>query len=120
MFDIKLCVNEASAVAITTDFWMSQANEAYCGITGHWLKMWDMQSAVLQCINVPERHTAHHVADLFRRFADEWCITGKFQAIVTDNARNMVSAVAQTDFVHLPCLAHSTELSILHGFKAAD
>ena len=32
----------------------------------------------------------------------------------------MVSAVNQTGFSHIPCLAHSLQLSILHGFKAED
>ena len=32
----------------------------------------------------------------------------------------MVSAVNQTGFSHIPCWAHSLQLSILHGFKAAD
>ena len=32
----------------------------------------------------------------------------------------MVSAVNQTGFSHIPCLAQSQQLSMLHGFEAAD
>ena len=32
----------------------------------------------------------------------------------------MVSAVNQTSFSHILCLAHSLQLSIMYGFKAAD
>ena len=32
----------------------------------------------------------------------------------------MVLAVNQTGFSHIPCLAHSLQLNIVHGFEAAD
>ena len=51
---------------------------------------------------------------------NDWDITKKMQVLVTDNAQNMVSAVNQTGFAYIPCLAHSLKLSIFHGFKAAD
>jgi len=89
----KASLNETSAVAIITDFWTVQANEALWSLTGHWLEISEMQSAVLQCINIHEHHTGNQVADLLLHFADEWSITTKLQAIVTDNARNMVSGV---------------------------
>ena len=46
-------------------------------------------------------------------------ITSKVKAVITDNARNMTSAVAIARFPHKPCMAHSLQLSILHGFKVA-
>ena len=71
-------------------------------------------------MHVVERDYSVNVAELYKQFANDWDITKKIQVLVTDNARNMVSAVNQTGFSHIPCLAHSLQLSILHGFKAAD
>lgn len=118
---IKEAVKNSKAIALTCDFWTSLSNESYCGITGHWITdHWILKSVVLQCAHVVERHYSANLTELFKQFANDWYITKKIQVLVTDNARNMVSAVNQTDFPHIPCLAHSLQLSILHGFKAAN
>jgi len=37
----------------TSDFWTSLGNEAYNGITGHWISdEWRMQCSVLECRTV--------------------------------------------------------------------
>ena len=69
---------------------------------------------------VVERHCSGNIAELYKLFVKKWDITKKTQFLVTGNARNMVSAVKQTGFAHIPCLAHSLQLSILHGIIAAD
>ena len=118
---IKEAVKNSKAVALTSDFWTSLGNESYCGIVCHWITDdWNLKSVVLACVHVVERHFPVNVAELYKQFANDWDITKKIQVIVTDNARNMVSAVNQTGFSHIPCLAHSLQLSVLHGFKAAD
>ena len=75
---------------------------------------------MLECRHVVERHFAANVAEVFENFAADWDITSKVKAVITDNGRNMTSAVALTGFPHIPCMAHSLQLSILHGFKVAD
>lgn len=118
---VKESVKNAKGIALTSDFWTSLGNENYCGVTGHWITDdWKLKSVVLQCVNVVERHYSDNIAGLYKQFTTDWDITNRIQAIVTDNARNMVSAVQKADFAHIPCLAHSIQLSILHGFKAAD
>ena len=74
----------------------------------------------MECVNVVERHYSENILELFKQFATDWDIKNKIKALVTDNARNMVSAIKKTDFAHIPCLAHSLQLSILYEFKAAD
>ena len=71
-------------------------------------------------MHVVERHYSSNIAELCKQFARDWDITKKIQVLVTDNARNMISAVKQTGFALIPCLAHSLQLSISHGFKAED
>ena len=121
MESIKEAVKNSKAVALTSDFWTSLGNESYCGIICHWITDdWNLKGVVLACVHVVERHYSVNVAELYKQFANGWDITKKIQVLVTDNARNMVSAVNQTGFSHIPCLTHSLQLSILHGFKAAD
>ena len=119
--DLKKTVESLHAVAMTSDFWTSLGNKAYCGITGHLINDdWEMQSAVMECRHVVERHFAQNVAELFTNFAAAWGITSKVKAPVTDNARYMTAAVALCSFLHIPCVAHCLQLSILHSFKIAD
>ena len=119
--DITKMLDSVHAVAITSDFWTSLANEAYCGFTGHWINDdWELQSAILECRHVVERHFASNVADLFTDFVADWGLTSKVKAFITDNARNMTAAVTLTGYPRIPCIAHCLQLSILHGFKIAD
>ena len=120
MESIKEAVKNSKTVALTSDFWTSLGNESYCGIICHWITDdWNLKSVVLACVHVVERHYSVVVAELYYQFANDWDKT-KIQVLVTDNARNMVSAVNQTVFFRIPCLAQSLQLSILHRFKAVD
>lgn len=71
MYDEKLqeyrnTVESCTSLALTTDFWTSNNNESYCGITGHWIDCdWKLTSVTLGCLHVEERHTAANVASLF-------------------------------------------------------
>ena len=67
-----------------------------------------------------ERHYSTNIAELYIKFAKDWDITKKIKVLVTDKARNMASAVNQTGFARILCLTHSLQVSICHGFKAAD
>jgi len=119
--ELKVKVNRASAIAITSDFWTSLGNESYCGVTTHWIDSeWLLQSVTLDCIGVTERHFAQNVAEIYTNLAGEWQLTDKLQAFVTDSARNMVAAVAKTPFHHIRCCAHCLQLRVLHGLNIAD
>ena len=126
MYDEKLtehkkAIESIHSIALATDFWTSNNNESYCGITGHWIDSdWKLTSVALGCLLVDERHTAENVASFYEEFAATWNITDKICFIVTDNARNMIAAIGQTNYSHIPCIAHCLQLSILAGLKAAD
>lgn len=126
MYDVKQkehkkAIENVPSIALTTDFWTSNNNESYCGITGHWIDSdWRLTSVTLGCLLVEERHTADNVASFYEEFAATWNIADKICCVVTDNARNMVIAIERTDYNHIPCIAHCMQLSILAGLKAAD
>ncbi|KAK0144577.1 Zinc finger BED domain-containing protein 4 [Merluccius polli] len=53
-----------------------------------------------------------------KRITDEWAITQKVIAVVTDNGANMVSAVHKAGWKHYPCIAHTLNLVVKDGIKA--
>ena len=70
-------------------------------------------------MHVVERHYSTNIAELYKQFV-RLRHNKKIQVLVTDTAQNMVSAVNHTGFAHIPCLSHSLQLCIFHGFKAAN
>ena len=81
-------------------------------------KNWQMQSCNLATINVAVQHTADNIAELLTKITDEWGITNKIHAVVTDNGANMVSAVRKTCWKHIPCFSHTLNLIVKDSIKA--
>ena len=71
-------------------------------------------------MHIVERRYSTDVVELCKQFGKDLDITRKSHVLVNDNTQNIVSAVNQTGFIHIPCLVYCLQLSIFHGFKAAD
>lgn len=52
-----------------------------------------------------------------KRITNEWGITVKIQAVVTDNGANMVAAVRKAGWAHYPCFAHTINLVVKDSIK---
>lgn len=103
----------ASFISLTADFWTSVANDAYLGVTAHWVNDdWVLRSATLQVRHVPERHTADQCASEVLETAIEWGIDTKVVAVCTDNARNICLGVEKASFQSLKCAAHTLQLCV--------
>ncbi|KAJ8346635.1 hypothetical protein SKAU_G00280360 [Synaphobranchus kaupii] len=111
--EVKQSLFEADRVAITTDGWTSCSTEGYVTITAHLInKEWAMQNLVLQTRVLNESHTGINIGGLLRDAGQEWNITDKSPALVTDNARNMILAGRAAEFSpHIPCFAHTLNLA---------
>ena len=119
--NVQMAVKNSMATALTSDFWTSLGKECCCAIIGHWITVdWNLIGVVLECVHFVERHYSTSIAELHTQFGEDLDITKKIEVLVTDNVRNVASAVNQTGLAHIPCLAHSMHLSIFHGFKVAD
>lgn len=59
-------------------------------------------------------HIADNISAELKRITDDWGITEKVFAVVTD----MVSAVQRAGWRHFPCLAHTLNLVIKDSLKA--
>ena len=62
-------------------------------------------------------HTAETIADELKAATDEWGITQKIVAVVTDNAANIVAAIRLNGWKHVPCFAHILNLIVQDALK---
>ena len=116
---VKTQLNSAAHVCLTTDIWTSRKTEGYITVTCHFIsESWQLLSFVLETFNLCVSHTAENIAAELLRIADEWNITEKVVAIVTDNAANMAAAVRITGWKHIPCFAHTLNLIVQAALSA--
>ena len=119
--DIKARLQKATAVSLTADFWTSCQNRSYIGVTVHFIENWQLNSLVLNVIEVSESHTANVCGKLLCDIAAEWEIEDKVLCIVTDRGRNIVKGVEEhTPFLSTNCIAHIMQRGIAAGLKAAS
>lgn len=110
---VQLLLDNATYVSLTADYWSSVANDSYLGVTAHVLdRTWELKSFALAVRHVEERHYSDACSRHFTEVATNWGILDKVTTLSTDNARNMVAAVSQTRFQHMPCFAHSLQLTV--------
>ena len=106
--EIKRNLLQISHVALTGDLWTSRTTESYLTITSHFVtSTWELKSLVLETF-----------AASFQKIAEEWGISRKVVAMVTDNAANVVAAVRHTGWTHVPCFAHTLNLVVSEEIKA--
>ncbi|KAL1276988.1 hypothetical protein QQF64_023661 [Cirrhinus molitorella] len=64
-----------------------------------------------------ERHTADNLACELKKICDEWGVTNKIAACVTDNASNVKAAIRKAELKHIPCFAHTLNLIVRESLK---
>lgn len=112
-----------SSVALSTDCWTSRAQDSYITVSVYFVdETWTPQTYVLATQEMEERHTAQHLASKLQSIIEEWDLTGKVTAIVTDNASNILAALRLlndivTETEGVTCAAHSLQLSIYKGLQ---
>lgn len=104
---------------LTTDMWTSRATEAHLTVSCHIIdENWQMLAYVLETCCLPGQHTADNFCSQLTRISEEWGITNKILAVVTDNVANMIAAVCKAGWAHYPCFAHTLYLVVKDSFKA--
>ena len=78
---------------------------------------WELKSLVLETFGFKKDHMAENIAASFQKIAEEWGISRKV-AMVTDNAANVVAAVRDTGWIHVPCSAYALNLVVSEEIKA--
>ena len=67
-----------------------------------------------------ERHTAENLKTELLKVVNDWAISNKIVAVVTDNAANIQAAVRLAGFEHVSCFAHSLNLVVQNALKTTD
>ena len=104
---------------LTTDLWTSQYQQrAYISLTVHFVDdNFDLQCKCLQTLEIPQDHTASSLSEVLKSMLQDWSISEKVCAGITDNASNIVNAIGLMGIEHFPCFAHTLQLGIKHGLE---
>ena len=80
--------------SITTDLWISKANQAYCCVTIHYITPdFILRNHLLETKEFSDSHSAENVAEELTSVLDHWELsTEKVVVATTDNYANMVRA----------------------------
>lgn len=114
-------LEEAESVSLTTDTWTSNNTEGYMAITAHYItKECVQKSILLGCAQLSERHTAVNLKEEMLKVAKFWNIETKVHTVTTDNAANIVAAVRETGWTHIPCMAHTLNLVVQAASKTIE
>ena len=111
-------LNDASFVAVTTDFWCDRSSRSYLCITGHWFSNdMNIQSKILAFVTYHERHTGENIASQLQEHLTRLKIFDKTTTITCDGASNMKASFKNIDpkIKRLQCLAHKMHLIICNG-----
>lgn len=110
---VKCELADVEFVSITTDMWTSNSTESFVAVTAHFVtQQWQLKTLLLNCVRFEGSHTSENIKSGVLDVCTEWGIQQKVQAIVTDNARNMIRAVELLEFKHWPCFAHTLNLVV--------
>ena len=112
-------LKDVQYLGLTTDMWMSRANDGYISLTAHYITpTFQMVHRNLQSCPFPGNHTAINIAELLGKMTDKWCIDISSQviAVTTDNAKNVTNAITEElMLIMIPCAAHTLNLSVQRG-----
>lgn len=119
--ELKTKVGSASAVCLTTDCWTSITTESYMAVTCHFIgNDYTLSTALLDCFSFSERHTADNLAEQLKKISEDWSISEKVVACVSDNASNIKAAIQNVGWKHLPCFAHTLNLVVKEGLRRSN
>lgn len=107
-------LSTATTITLTCDVWTEVLNTiSFLGVTAHFMLEGELISVSIGVYELEERHTATYLGTVLNTVCKDWNIPlCKVQAVVTDNAANIVKAV-ETVFgksKHVACFSHSINL----------
>lgn len=103
----RVDVHQATAICLSAEGWLSQTSERYVALTAHFLSpQLEAKACLLDCFIYSDQHTVVNVKDDLVRIVEEWGISQKVMAVVTDASPNLAAAVGLIGWPNLPCFAH--------------
>ena len=112
-------VASVNRFATTTDIWTSWSNQAYTGLTIHYVDQeFKLRSHLLETREFPESHTGANIAEELESIMDEWKLHKQgLSAVTTDNGSNVVSAIDILGCIRMPCFSHTLQLAVEQVLK---
>ncbi|XP_036340719.1 zinc finger BED domain-containing protein 4-like [Rhagoletis pomonella] len=118
---IKIRIKGAAAVCLTTDGWQSRTTSSFIAITAHFINdSAELESYLLGCDEFVDSHTASNLYNFIRTTCEDFNISNKVTAIVSDNAANIKAAIRLGGWRGISCFAHSLHLIVMDGMKTID
>lgn len=104
---------------MTSDLWTAQHQyRSYISLTIHFVCTdFKLQSKCLQTLEIPQDHTAASLQEVLSDMFKAWSLSNKVCGATTDNCGNIVNAVGLLGLEHVPCVAHTLQLSIKRGLE---
>ena len=114
-----------SKVSLTADIWTSISNQAYLGVTIHFIdEHWKMQCFLLDLIHFENSHTGVRTKAKLLQLLNEMHLNGKVLGFTTDNDSKMIlcgnlltTEFDNHEFKHYRCAAHVLNIAINHGME---
>ncbi|RUS90516.1 hypothetical protein EGW08_001693 [Elysia chlorotica] len=106
---VKLDVVIASYFALSVESWKYRESQSYMTVSAHFIKdSWEMSSIVLETFDCTEDRTETATATNLKRITDEWGITERVVALLSDSADDVVSSASLVNgWEELTCFAHT-------------
>ncbi|CAK1595704.1 unnamed protein product [Parnassius mnemosyne] len=117
---LAIALDNVKHAALTADLWFNQNMDSFITVTIHFFLKSDLKSYVLTTSDVPTAHTAENLAEIVSNLLTEWKVTGKITTIVTDNATNMIRMCELLNIRHMPCFAHTLNLTVDDSFELPE
>ena len=105
-------------ISFTTDIWSSDVSPtSMLSMTAQWVdENFQLKRVVLQCQEFKGSHTSAAIKDAFSSMFERWGIDRtRVHAVVSDNARNMIKAMDDSDLRGIRCVAHTLQLAVNEG-----
>ncbi|XP_058121973.1 E3 SUMO-protein ligase ZBED1 [Anopheles coustani] len=107
-------ISKASTVSLTSDGWTNINNDCFFALTAHYIDKDEckLRSFLLECSNFYDRTTAQAISEWLQSVMKKFDIEDKVVCVVTDNAKNIASAVSFLQLENMPCFAHTLNFAI--------
>ena len=120
----RICneLSDVDSYALTTDIWSSRHNQAYTGVTIHFVdSTYQLKAYLLETVEFPDAHTGVNIAEELQEILKNWKLTqAKLSAVTTDNGTNIVAAFEITKWRRMPCFSHTLQLAVEVSLKLPE
>lgn len=117
--EVAKCLDKADSIVIAIDYWTSISNQSYLGVSAFYMEDWKLKCVTLGIDHSSDQHTAENIKTQVQAVIDRWQLSAKIKHLMSDNAFNVVKAARLLNLTHMPCLAHTLQLSIRHALEEA-